>query len=163
MSGNVACVRTHALLAKIIFLFFALYWHPCFKSLFSRTFFENEERNVMEINRNRKRKIKKELRLTPKENDILSKRIKKSGYETFQAFAYQMLFDGEIYFQDFSELNDLHYEVSKLGNNVNQLAKAANIYKQVSPNDVQELTDEIERLTDLLEEKLNHLTKKRRE
>ena len=111
----------------------------------------------------RVRTIRRTISLTRKENDILSKRIKKSGYETFQAFAYQMLFDGEIYFQDFSELNDLHYEVSKLGNNVNQLAKAANIYKQVSPDDVQELTDEIERLTDLLEEKLNHLTKKRRE
>ncbi|GAP04814.1 MobC family plasmid mobilization relaxosome protein [Fructobacillus tropaeoli] len=117
----------------------------------------------MEDSKNRYRKVQKILRLTDRENDILSKRIKKSGYETFQAFAYQMLFDGEIYFQDFSELNDLHYEISKLGNNVNQLAKAANIYKQVSPDDVQELTDEIERLSNLLEEKLNHLTKKRRE
>lgn len=115
------------------------------------------------MQKNRHRTFQKRLSLTSKENDVLSKRIKKSGYETFQAFAYQMLFNGEIYFQDFSELNDLHYEVSKLGNNVNQLAKAANIYKQVSPDDVQELTDEIERLSNLLEEKLNHLTKKRRE
>ncbi|CAK1230114.1 plasmid mobilization relaxosome protein MobC [Fructobacillus evanidus] len=117
----------------------------------------------MEINRNRKRKIKKELRLTQKENEILSKRIKKSGYETFQAFAFMMLFDGEVFFQDFAELNHLNYEIGKLGNNINQLARAANIYKQVSPDDVQELTDELEKLRELVEEKLNNLTRRKRD
>ena len=116
----------------------------------------------MESTKNRYRKVQRKIRLTERENDFLNKKVQRSGYQTFQAFAFQMLFDGEVFFQDFSQLNQLHFEVCQLGNHVNQLVRAANRYHQVSPNDVQELTDEIERLTNLLEEKLNHLTKKRR-
>lgn len=117
----------------------------------------------MESTKNRYRTVQRKIRLTERENDILNKKVKRSGYQTFQAFAYQMLFDGEVFFQDFSQLNQLHFEVCQLGNNVNQLARAAYMYHQVSPDDVQELTDEIQRLTDLLEDKLNHLTRKRRD
>lgn len=117
----------------------------------------------MEHSKNRYRKVQKILRLTERENDILNKKIRQSGYKTFQAFTFMMLFDGEVFFQDFSELNHLNYEIGKLGNNINQLARAANIYKQVSPDDVQELTDELERLRELVEEKLNNLTRRKRE
>ncbi|CAK1228995.1 MobC family plasmid mobilization relaxosome protein [Fructobacillus fructosus] len=117
----------------------------------------------MEIDKKRYRTVQKKIRLTEKENDVLNKKIEKSGCETFQSFAFMMLFDGEVFFQDFSELNQLNYEIGKLGNNINQLARAANIYKQVSPDDVQELTDELERLRELIEEKLNNLTRRKRE
>lgn len=117
----------------------------------------------MEIDKKRRRTIRRVLSLTDRENAALDRKIKRSGYETFQAFAFMMLFDGEVFFQDFSELNHLNYEIGKLGNNINQLAKAANIYKQVSPDDVQELTDELEKLRELVEEKLNNLTRRKRE
>lgn len=117
----------------------------------------------MEDSKNRYRKVQKILRLTDRESAILNKKIQKSGYKTFQAFAFMMLFDGEVFFQDFAELNHLNYEIGKLGNNINQLARAANIYKQVSPDDVQELTDELEKLRELVEEKLNNLTRRKRD
>ncbi|MDF7637328.1 MobC family plasmid mobilization relaxosome protein [Leuconostocaceae bacterium ESL0958] len=107
----------------------------------------------------RKRSVQRKFWLTRDENEILNRKIKASKSPTFQAYAYQMLFQGKVIHNDFSELNRLNFEVGKLGTNVNQLAKAANIYKQVAPEDVQALTTELTELKDQLNQALKQIRK----
>lgn len=97
----------------------------------------------MTEDRNRKRNVQRKLRLTERENNILKQKMKESGDISFQAYAYHMLFEGQITHYDFSYLRELTYEIEKLGINVNQIAKIANTSKEVSPKDVQDLLDQI--------------------
>lgn len=117
-------------------------------------------RTLMAIKRNRKRHIVKWVALTESENEILKRKIFAAGEPTFQAYALQMLFEGKVIHQDFSELQKLNFEIHKMGNNINQLAKAAHLYQQVSPDDIAELTDELAKLQKEVSNQLYQLSRR---
>ncbi|CAK1253869.1 hypothetical protein R55227_BLOPHJLP_01566 [Fructobacillus tropaeoli] len=93
----------------------------------------------MVLNNNRKRKKQKKLYLTEQENQQLNQRVQASQSPSFQNFALQMLLTGQVVHRDFSELKQLRFEVAKLGANVNQLARAAHVYRQVDAAVVDEM------------------------
>lgn len=106
-----------------------------------------------------KRPKQRIIRFSPKENEYINKKIQESPFNNFQNFALHLLIQGEINYVDYSELQSLTSEVRRLGNNVNQIAKLAHQFKEISSEDVTDLTTAIENLTHLVMEELPKKTK----
>lgn len=111
-------------------------------------------------NTNRRRGIRKEICFSEEEYKVIERKIYAAGEPSFQSYAYQMLFKGKVENIDFSELQKLNFEINKLGNNINQLAKAAHQYKQVSADDILSLTQELAKLQNQVSEKFYELSKR---
>lgn len=101
-----------------------------------------------------KRPIQKIVRFSKEENDYLKKKIKKSPFNNFQNYARILCLTGEIKFTDYSELYRLNSEVNRIGNNVNQLARLAHQFKEISNEDVQQLLEMMHEVKALVTEKL---------
>ena len=95
----------------------------------------------MKKNYKLKRPIERKIRFNEKENEYIKKKIEKSPFNNFQNFARTLLIQGEIKNVDFSELKQLNFELSKIGNNINQIAKLANQFEEVSQEDVDYLQE----------------------
>lgn len=102
----------------------------------------------------RKRYIPRKVRFDSEENDYIIRKIEQSPFNNFQNFALHMLIQGEINYIDYSELHHLTSEVRRLGNNVNQIAKLAHQFNEISGEDVKELKSAIQELTHLVLEEL---------
>ena len=117
----------------------------------------------MSENQNRVRQKQRKLRLTEEENELLKKRINDSPYDNFQNYARHMLLAGSIHYVDYSELQQLKWEVNKIGNNINQVAKLANQFEEISQDDIDDLLDLIHQVEWLVSNKLKDEISKERE
>ncbi|MGM0110133.1 plasmid mobilization protein [Enterococcus sp. DIV0187] len=95
---------------------------------------------------NRKRTVQKLVRFNKEEYGYLKNKMALSPYDNFQNFARIMLITGEIVHVDYSELRKLNQEVARIGNNVNQMARLANQFEEISSADVQTLISEVRNL-----------------
>lgn len=102
----------------------------------------------------RNRSIQKIIRLTEEENNYINRLVKDSPFNNFQNYARLLLITGEVRFFDYTELHHLIGEVHRLGNNVNQVARMAHVFSNISDDEIADLTDEIKKLTILVESKL---------
>ena len=116
----------------------------------------------MSEKQNRVRQKQRILRLTEEENELLKKRIKDSPYDNFQNYARHMLLAGAINYVDYSELQHLKWEVNKIGNNINQMAKLANQFEEISQDDIDDLLDLIHQVEWLVSNKLKDEISKER-
>ena len=117
----------------------------------------------MSEKQNRVRQKQRILRLTEEENELLKRRIKDSPYDNFQNYARHMLLAGKIHYVDYSELQQLKWEVNKIGNNINQIAKLANQFEEISQDDIDDLLDLIHQVEWLVSNKLKDEISKERE
>lgn len=108
----------------------------------------------MAENQNRFRQKQRILRLTEEENELLKRRINDSPYNNFQNYARHMLLTGEIHYVDYSELKELKWEINKIGNNINQMARLANQFEEISQEDIEELLETIQQVEILVTNKL---------
>lgn len=113
-------------------------------------------------NQKRFRTKQRLLRLTGEENELLKRRINVSPYDNFQNYARHMLLAGEIHYVDYSELQQLKWEVNKIGNNINQIAKLANQFEEISKEDIDDLLDLIHQIDLLVSNKLKEEISKER-
>ena len=111
---------------------------------------------------NRTRQNRREVCLTEEENELLKKRINDSPYDNFQNYARHMLLAGAIHYVDYSELQQLKWEVNKIGNNINQMAKLANQFEEISQDDIDDLLDLIHQVEWLVSNKLKDEISKER-
>lgn len=111
---------------------------------------------------NRTRQKRKEVCLTEGENELLKKRINDSPYDNFQNYARHMLLAGAIHYVDYSELQQLKWEINKIGNNINQMAKLANQFEEISQDDIDDLLDLIHQVEWLVSNKLKDEISKER-
>ena len=111
---------------------------------------------------NRTRHKRREVCLTEEENELLKKRINDSPYDNFQNYARHMLLAGAIHYVDYSELQQLKWEVNKIGNNINQMAKLANQFEEISQDDIDDLLDLIHQVEWLVSNKLKDEISKER-
>ena len=111
---------------------------------------------------NRTRQKRREVCLTEEENELLKKRISDSPYDNFQNYARHMLLAGAIHYVDYSELQQLKWEVNKIGNNINQIAKLANQFEEISQEDIDDLLDLIHQVEWLVSNKLKDEISKER-
>lgn len=110
----------------------------------------------------RRRPIEKRIRFNSEEWNYLIKKIERSPFNNFQNFARILLIQGEIRYVDFSDLRRLVSAVNRVGNNINQIARLANQFQEISQNDIENLTEEVSSLKRLVEETLKEEIKKER-
>jgi Bacterial mobilisation protein (MobC). len=94
----------------------------------------------------RKRPIPKTVCFNEQEYEYIKNKVERSPYNNFQNFVRIMLITGEIVHVDYSELRTLNQEVGRIGNNVNQMARLANQFEEISIDDVQQLLIDVQNL-----------------
>ncbi|QIW57262.1 MobC family plasmid mobilization relaxosome protein (plasmid) [Pseudolactococcus raffinolactis] len=87
---------------------------------------------------NRNRYIEKKIRLRPDENDYIKSKMDSAGRTNFNAFALEMLIQGQVNIVDFKTLSDLKIAIDRVGKNINQIAKRVNESGDVSKYDIDE-------------------------
>ncbi len=101
------------------------------------------------IKEKRNRYIEKKIRLRPDENNYIINKMDNAGRKNFNAFALEMLIQGQVTIVDFKTLNDLKIAIDRVGKNINQIAKEVNESGDVSKSDIDEtknLLKEIEKV-----------------
>ncbi|HGW6203807.1 TPA: MobC family plasmid mobilization relaxosome protein [Enterococcus faecalis] len=103
---------------------------------------------------NLRRPIQKIVRFSKEENDYLKKKMEKSPFNNFQNYARILCLTGEIKLTDYSELYRLNSELNRIGNNVNQMARLAHQFDEISNEDVQQLLEMMYEVKTIVTEKL---------
>ncbi|GET72620.1 plasmid mobilization relaxosome protein MobC [Streptococcus pyogenes] len=98
----------------------------------------------------RKRTIQFILRTKQKEADDLRRRVTLSGKKTFQAYALKMLLEGKIETYDYSELRQLRIAVNRIGQNINQLVRYVNTFKEFDQELFTALQEEVKELQQMI-------------
>ena len=91
---------------------------------------------MTEVKRNRY--IEKKIRLRPDENNYIKNKMDNAGRKNFNAFALEMLIQGQVNIVDFKSLSDLKIAIDRVGKNINQTAKKVNETGDVSKSDIDE-------------------------
>ena len=91
---------------------------------------------MTEVKRNRY--IEKKIRLRPDENNYIKNKMDNAGRKNFNAFALEMLIQGQVTIVDFKSLSDLKIAIDRVGKNINQIAKKVNETGDVSKSDIDE-------------------------
>lgn len=100
------------------------------------------------------RPIQRIVRFNEAENEYINDKLERSPFRNFQNFARILLISGEVKMVDYSELENLNGEVRRIGNNINQIAKLANQFEEISSDDIQDLLLELNHLSDLIQQTL---------
>lgn len=103
---------------------------------------------MTQTNRTRSNEFK--LRTTNAEASQLRRRITKSGRRTFQSYALKMLLNGKIETYDYSDLQKLRIEVNRIGQNINQIVKYVNAYKEIDRELLLSLQNEVNGLQKII-------------
>lgn len=109
-----------------------------------------------------RRPLQKKIRFDHEEWEYVKRRIEASPFKNFQNYARILCLTGEIRMIDYSNLNQLNGEVNRIGNNVNQIAKMAHRFDEISEEDVQKLTDVILELKKMISNKFEEELQKER-
>ena len=91
---------------------------------------------MTEVKRNRY--IEKKIRLRFDENNYIKNKMDNAGRKNFNAFALEMLIQGQVNIVDFKSLSDLKIAIDRVGKNINQIAKKVNETGDVSKSDIDE-------------------------
>src|SRR5574341_169476 len=86
----------------------------------------------------RERHVQKIIRLTPTENNYIKNKMDNAGRKNLNAFALEMLIQGQVTIVDFKSLSDLKIAIDRVGKNINQIAKKVNESGDVSKSDIDE-------------------------
>lgn len=90
----------------------------------------------------RKRNIQLKLFISPEEAEFIEKKMQEAGIRNKSAYLRKMALDGYIIRVDFTELQKFIDALNRIGNNLNQIAKVANTYGDVSVPAVKEFEAE---------------------
>ena len=86
----------------------------------------------------RERYVQKIIRITPTEHNYIKNKMANAGRKNFNAFALEMLIQGQVNIVDFKSLSDLKIAIDRVGKNINQIAKKVNETGDVSKSDIDE-------------------------
>ena len=111
---------------------------------------------------NRKRAVQLIVRVTAEEKDHIYKKMELYGTENFNAYARKMMIDGYVVKVDTAHFQDLANGVNKIGTNINQLARVANVTGMVTSNDISRVQELVNELWRLLKSSLSALLSKSR-
>ncbi|WP_438838682.1 plasmid mobilization relaxosome protein MobC [Streptococcus pluranimalium] len=106
---------------------------------------------------NRYRTNLKKVFLTDQELATLNDRIGQSGCKNFSAYARKVLLNPNMTFLtiDTSNYNDLVFELKRIGNNLNQIARTVNQTHLLTSSDHELLTQGISQLIKEVEKDFN--------
>ena len=92
--------------------------------------------------------------LSEEELELIQQKMKQVDTTNFGEYARKMLIDGYIVKTDLSALKEVTIEMSRIGNNVNQIARLVNEKKQTDLNELQEVRLCINQIWNLLKKTL---------
>ena len=104
---------------------------------------DTEKKNPVK-NRHRKKEV--HVYLTEKEKYILDIKFKESGLRSESDFLRRLILFGDVYVPDFEEVRTMNHLLGKLGNNINQIAKKANTFDNISQKDIAEVKEMMNQL-----------------
>lgn len=99
---------------------------------------------------NRNRNIQIKFNVSEEEKALIDKRQKQSGIENKGAFYRKMLIDGYVVKTDVALLKEITVGMSRIGNNVNQIARVANQNGRVSQKELQLVMEKLDELWQLV-------------
>ena len=97
------------------------------------------------------------IRASQEEKDFIMRKMEKSGAGNFNLYALKMLIVGEIKNVDLTHYHELAKEVSRVGTNINQIARFANANGNIYPQEITELQTRMEDIWQLLKSNLSEL------
>ena len=96
--------------------------------------------------RNRLRNIDLHVMVTEEEKELILKRMSNIGTANMGAFIRKMAIDGEIFLIDNMPLKEMNINLTRVGSNINQIAKRVNStdgYYKEDFIEIKEMLDEI--------------------
>ena len=94
------------------------------------------------------------IMVTDYEYELIRQQMKDSGKRTLREFIVDCAINSYIIKVDYTELNNLIFEVNKIGVNIDQIAHKVNSTNTVSKVDMDALKDEVHLIWQLLRSKL---------
>ena len=104
------------------------------------------------VNRTRNKRIT--LRVSEEEYKIFQRKFMQSEMNSYSDFVMQSIKKIPIFVVDIKPLLSLSEQVSKIGVNINQIARVTNTTQNIYENDVNELQENIEKISFLIKENL---------
>jgi hypothetical protein len=98
------------------------------------------------MNKKRKRDHALLLRFSSDEMAFLQKKMEEAGIENREAYLRKMALDGYIIRQDYTVLNKFIYELNRIGNTLNQIAKTANTYGIIDSLELKGIQNDLNKL-----------------
>jgi len=105
----------------------------------------------------RERNVTMTIRVTQDEKDFILQKMKNSGRSNFNLYALKMLIVGEIKNIDLTHYHELAKEVSRVGTNINQIARFANANGRIFQSEITDLQNKMEDIWQLLKSSLSEL------
>ncbi len=86
-----------------------------------------------------KRTLYLKVRVSPEEMDAIKKKFQNSGMDSLSGFVRAMIFEGYIVHIDENELKRIGNLANNVSNNINQIARRANVTDKVYKEDIDEI------------------------
>jgi hypothetical protein len=102
----------------------------------------------MDKKRNRNNSVL--LRFSDKEILFLKNKMDEAGIKNREAYLRKMALDGYIIRQDYGVLKGVTNELSRIGTNLNQMAKIANTYGDINLSELKVIEGDIKKIWQLL-------------
>lgn len=87
---------------------------------------------------------------TQQEYEQIRKRMEQTGHSTLSSYLTELGINGFILNVDYSSLNDLCYEIHKIGVNINQIAHSVNAHDLAAEVAVQEVNMKMETIVHMV-------------
>lgn len=91
----------------------------------------------------RTRSVRSTVRMTPEERSWIDLRRASAGNPRFNAFACHAMMTSKIIHINFTDTKQLLKQMSRIGNNLNQIAHRANETEKVTVDDMAEVKNEV--------------------
>lgn len=92
---------------------------------------------------NRKRNIQLSIRLTEEEKNLFLQKMHLTSSKSMSHFIKKCVLEKEIFEIDCTPFLELAWEISKVGTNVNQIAKKSNKANKIELEDIEKIKKEI--------------------
>ena len=109
------------------------------------------------MTQNRTRAEQLIVRVTPREKELIQKKMEQCHTDNFSRYARKMLIDGYVLHADLSQFQELAGEVHKVGLNINQIAKTVNTTGMIYGDDMNRLREVMDEIWRLLKSSLSVL------
>lgn len=107
----------------------------------------------------RERAIRVPIFYNEKEIDVLKQNMGTAGIKNRSEYIRRMTLQGTIIHTDLSAIKELSFQISKIGNNVNQIARAVNETGEITPFQLAGLKKSLEEISEYQIETLKSIGK----
>ncbi len=99
-------------------------------------------------------KARKEIRLSEEDLKVIEEKAKTAGLSVSEYIRKSAL-QGYVVVKNVEQYNNLYYEINKIGTNINQAVKLANVVQSVDKNDVIKLEKYLKEVLQLFKKVVN--------